>query len=504
MAAVPSERISKIVGYQLAAGDFSDVTPNLPQRIAIFAEANTANQASLDTDGVEVTSATQAGELFGFGSPIHAIMRILRPVQGGGIAGIPTVVYAQEEASGATAKEITITPTGTATANATHTVVVAGRRVVDGQSYNFVVSEGDSAADVAGKIEDAINAVLGAPVTATETTGVTTATAKWAGLTSDEIEISIDINGNDAGMTYAVADPTAGAGTPAIGSDLAKIGNEWDTVLINGYGTESDVMNALEQFNGRPSNTNPTGRYTGTIMRPFIAVTGSTAEDPSSITDTRADDATIAIAPAPESKGIHYEAAANYGRLLARQAQDNPHLDISGQRLPDMPTPKSIGKMADSSERDIIVKKGCSTADLVNNQYEVVDFVTTYHPVSEPIPQYRFVRNLMIDFNVRYGYYLLELRNVVDHAIAADDDIVNVGVVIKPKQWKAVVTNYAEGLAQRALIADADFMIDSIDVRISATNPDRLETSFSYKRTGFARISATVAEAGFNFGTLDL
>jgi hypothetical protein len=45
-------------------------------------------------------------------------------------------------------------------------------------------------------------------------------------------------------------------------------------------------------------------------------------------------------------------------------------------------------------------------------------------------------------------------------------------------------------------------MKDSILVGISATNPDRIETFFRYKRSGFVRIASTTAEAGFNFGTL--
>jgi hypothetical protein len=43
-------------------------------------------------------------------------------------------------------------------------------------------------------------------------------------------------------------------------------------------------------------------------------------------------------------------------------------------------------------------------------------------------------------------------------------------------------------------------MKDSITCDISSTNPDRIEIFFRYKRTGFGRIVATTAEAGFNFG----
>jgi len=500
MAAVPTERVSKIVGYQLTAGDFSETSPNLPQRVAIFAEANTSHQSSLSTDPKLITSATQAGKLYGYGSPIHQIMRILRPVNGGGIGGIPTVVYPQEEPSGATPKTIDVDVTGTATANATHTLIVSGRRGVDGSLYNFTVNKGDTANDIAVKIEDAINNVLGAPVMATSATSTVTAMSKWAGLTADDITISVDTNENGAGITYAVTSNQSGAGEPSIGDALSKIGSTWETIVINGYGTNETVMDALEAFNGVPDADNPTGRYTGTIMRPFVALTGSTVEDPSSITDSRVDQVTISIAAAPLSNGLHFEAAANVCRLLARQAQDSPHLDISGQNYPDMPAPLVIGKMSDAGERDFIVKKGCSTVDLTNGSYEVVDQVTTYHPEGEVPPQYRYVRNLMIDFNIRYAYYLLELVNVVDHAIAANPDVVNARKVVKPKQWKAVLFRLSESLAERALIADVPFMQDSITVDISATNPDRMQTFFRYKRTGYARISATIAEAGFNFG----
>ena len=66
--AVGSERISKIVGYKITKGDFSNVTPNLPQRIAVLGEANTANQGALNLTPVQVISAQQAGELYGFGA----------------------------------------------------------------------------------------------------------------------------------------------------------------------------------------------------------------------------------------------------------------------------------------------------------------------------------------------------------------------------------------------------------------------------------------------------
>lgn len=499
--AVGSERISKVVGYKIIKGNFAEVTPNLPVRVAVIGEANTANQLTAEV-AKEITSAQQAGELYGFGSPIYLIMRILRPIFGGGIGGIPVVVYPQLSV-GAAAKILTVTPTGSATDNGRHTLVVAGRTGMDGTFYDINIVAGDTPAIISQKITDALNNVLGCPFSAVASATESTATSKWEGLTADGLSITVDTNGDDLGVTYAVLSTQSGAGTPSITADLALFGNEWNNLVVNTYGTETTIMDSLELFNGIPDPDSPTGRYSAIVMKPFIAITGSVLEDPTSITDTRLDDVTIAIAPAPLSAGLPMEAAANMTLLEARVAQDNPHLDVSSKSYPDMPTPTSIGDMSDYENRDLFVKKGCSTVDLVNGKYVVQDFVTTYHPIGELPPQFRYVRNLFIDFNVRFGYYLLEQINVVDHAIVDDNDIVTAQKVVKPKQWKALLDEYYTELAKRALIVQPAFSFEGTVVNISGTNPDRLETAFPYKRSGYARILSTTAQAGFNFGSVN-
>lgn len=498
--AVDSSRVSKIVGYKLTTGNFNTNSQNLPQRIAIFAEANYANQSTLDLTPTEIISAQQAGSLYGYGSPIYHIMRILHPVNGGGVEGIPTVVYPQAQAPGATDKIMRITPAGTATGNATHTVKIGGRDSMDGGSYDIQIASGDTVATITAKIKDAINNVLGAPVIADDYGYDVDLTTKWKGLTANELTVSVDTNDNAVGMTYVVTSPQAGVGTPSVSPALALFGNVWNTIVINGYGTHTGTMALLEAFNGIPDPVNPTGRFLGTIMKPFIALCGSVADDPSSITDTRLDQVTCAICPAPGSTGFNFEASANVAVLFAKTEQDTPHLDISGQSYPDMPTPTSIGSMATYSNRDAIVKKGCSTVDLVAGRFTMMDFVTTYHPIGENPPQFRYCRNIMLDLNIRYAYYNLELTNVVDHVIAADDDTVEATNVIKPKMWKQQLQTLAVDLSKRALIVNPQFMQDSITVSLSTSNPDRLNTFFRYKRTGIARISSTEAQAGFNFG----
>ena len=134
---------------------------------------------------------------------------------------------------------------------------------------------------------------------------------------------------------------------------------------------------------------------------------------------------------------------------------------------------------------------------LENGAYKVQDFVTTYHPDGESPLQYSYGRNLIIDWNIKYGYDVLEKQNVRDRVLIEDDQETNVDLSVSPKQWKAILFDYFDSLSERGMIRDASFSKDSLNVQISTTNPNRFETFFRYKRTGLARIESTDVEAGF-------
>lgn len=499
--AVGLERRARVSGYRIKKGFFNDVTPNLPQIIAVFGEANTANQGTLDTTKKEVTSAEEAGQLYGFGSPIHQIMRILRPSNSTGIGGIPTVIFPQESDSASTATEIEWTVTGTATSNATHTLIINGRDSLDFQSYDYSVVKDDTATAVAEKIVDAVNSVLGSPVTATNTAGVITFTTKWEGVTSAETNIDISNEGTAAGITYSETNVTDGAGTVDLADSFSQFGSDWYTSVINPY---DYALGDFEQFNGVPYGSSPTGRYQAIQFKPFMAFFGSVENDKdnlATITDAsaRVDQVTNVLCPAPASNGFSWEAASNVVRLFARRMQDNPQLTVNNESYPDMPIPRNglIGDMSAYNDRDFLVKRGCSTVILENGSYKIQDLVTTYHPEGEIPLQYAYARNLNIDWNVKDGYGILESQNVKDHVILADNQVSDAEKTVKPKQWKAVLFDYFDALAERALIGDPEFSKESCDVQRSESNPDRFETFFRYRRTGIARIQSTDVEAGF-------
>ena len=498
--AVISTAVSAVTGLTLAKGNFNPNSPYLPQSIVILGEANTANQSGLTFNVVQqITSAQQAATLYGQGSPIHRNASIYFPQTGQGV-GVP--VYACPLAETGVAKVITVTPSGNATATGTIYLNIAGRESVNGASYAVNIVSGDTPTQQCDKFRTAIAAALGTPVIGTGTTTLI-ATAKWKGLTSNGIAITIDLGSTSNGVTYAVANTTPGSGTPATATALANFGSAWYTMIDNTLGWVTATVGELESYNGVPDPTTPTGQYGGTIMRPLWAFTGSVLDDSTGLTSAagRVNQVTMVLCPAPLSAGLPFEASANMIRAICGIWQDTPASDALNQGYPDMPPPPagSIPAMNSYAVRDAAVKLGCSTVDFVAGQYIIKDIVTTYDTAGEYPPFYRWVRDLNIYFNWKFRYHLREQQKLVGKVIVKNSDTVTAPNVIKPKQWAAEVADLVDGGVRDGLIVDAAFSDASIVVAINSQNPNRIDTTYNIKISGIARICATTVTGGFNF-----
>lgn len=502
MGAIPDSLKTRAVGYQTLNRTFSTQTTNLPMRVALLGEPNTANVSTLDTAPFIPTSLKQVGDKYGFGSPLYQMARILLPVYGGGISSLPIVIYPQAPASGATATSIVlgIAVASTVTKTITHTLRIAGRDNIDGARYDFTVTEGMNTAAVVGALTDCINNVLSAPVTAVAGTGISTVTTKWKGLTSAQLQIEIDTNGDAAGIVYSETSRTDGTTTPSITDALGLFGNEWNTLICNSYSVAT-IYAELEVANGTPESNS--GKYTTTTFKPFLAIAGyteDTATTLAAITNAtaRQDQVTNVFATAPNSKGMDYEAAANAIVLAASIANETPHLGIAGKSYPDMPVPLdgNIGDMATLENRNYLMLRGCSTVLLENGKYTVQDFVTTYAPSGEIDPKFRYVRDVIVDWNIGYGWKIIVIRDIQDKAVVKDGSAVRVGDVTSPRQTKALLIGYLKECEAIALINDSQYSIDSSSVTVSTS---RLNVFFQYKRTSTANQVSTDAAVDFTY-----
>jgi phage tail sheath gpL-like len=509
--AVDVTRVSRVLGYKVYPANFEVLTPYLPQRIVILAEANHANQAALDVSAYQFINSKEVGEKYGYGSPMHQIARILRPQSGDPLGGIATIAIAQQEATVSTAATyvLGVTVATTVTKTCQHTLFINGRSSIDGQTYTYTVEEGDDTADVVAKIAAAINGVMRAPVTATAGTGIVTIVAKWYGATGVLI-VREETYGESAGIVYAETSNTDGTGAADISDALLLFGENWNTLVINSYGAgaANSIFEALEAFNGIPDPQTPTGRYTPTQFKPCLAFYGSLLADKDDLVaitndEDRIDQVTNVLCPAPNSEGFPWEAAANVVRLVAPISQNFPHLDVGGKSYPDMPTPEDgdVGDFGDYNARDYLAQMGCSTVLLSAGKYTIQDLVTTYAPDGDPLPKFRFVRDLIVDWNVAYNSLLLMATYIWDKTIIPNNTPVNVADTIKPKGAKQLYTDMFKGLESLALLADSEFSKASLLVGINATNPARLDIFFRYKRTSTAHIVSNDAAVDFNYST---
>jgi len=493
--AVAPNRVSSVLGYEIKKGLAGVTGGYLPQRIAVVGEANSDKQAGLKNK-FQFTSADEVAIECGYGSPAHlAAIRLRGTID---VGGIPTIMFPLPQAAAGAAQVNSITTTGTATKSATQYIIVAGKYI------SFTVLKDETGDVILNKIKDAVNAILDTAMTAgTVATNALPMTAKWVGQTS--ADIVIEFAGENIGTTYVNTETSAGAGEVLPTDALALFGSEWNTQVVNCLGSTATILDAYESFNG--NSTDKTGRYNAESFKPCIVVTGvidNDKDDLIAITDSRKIEQTNVVMPAPKSLSLPLEIAAVTVAVYAPKVEVDPKSDILDSVLTGLTPPQDLeaGDMDVYNNRDFVVKGGCCTVVLRDGNYVVKDFVTTYHPVGEDPPQFRWVRNLAgIDFNIAYRTLFIDEAFIKGKTILPDSNPSTDPNVIKPKDAKGLMINKLfVPFANDGILAEAAYSIDNCDVQINGTNPDRLDFSNPYKRSGFARILSTTAIANFNLG----
>lgn len=171
--AIDASAVARVLGIDTVFKDLRGGSVLfLPQRIAVFAQG--ASAASYSLDKWTATSAGAAGNRYGFGSPIHLILRELMPANGDGVGTIPVTVYPLEDDDSGVPAEGAIVPSGTPTAAGAYRVRVNGIL-----SEQFVIPVGAlaTAANLTNanrEMHDAIAAVLEMPVIPTYVYGTVT------------------------------------------------------------------------------------------------------------------------------------------------------------------------------------------------------------------------------------------------------------------------------------------------------------------------------------------
>jgi phage tail sheath gpL-like len=493
--AVDISAVARVVGIKT---DFKDLRGGqalfLPQRIAVFGQGSTASQGAYSLTKRQVFSGDEAGQIYGFGSPIHLAVRQLLPVNGDGVGTIPVTVYPLNDDASGVAAAGDITPSGAQTEAASYIVRISGI-----ESEAFVISVGDSVADITAAMTAAINANVNMPVIAADNTTAVGLTAKWEGVSGNDIFVEV-LESASAGTSFAITQPTGGLVNPdatAINTALAQVGDVWETMLLNCLDVaDTTVLDAFSTWNE--------GRWGALTHKPAIAFVGNTIADvlaASAVADARKTDRTNSQLVAPGSVNLPFVVAARQLARIAVLANNNPPHDYGSQSATGL-IPGVDGDQWNYSQRDAAVKRGSSTIEVKDGVVEVSDVVTFHHPTDQSIPAYRYVVDIVKLQNIIFNTSLIFNTDAWDGAPLIPDDQPTVNPdAKKPKMAKAELSALADSLGLNAIISDPKTAKSTIVAVISDQNPKRLDIAWTVQLSGNTNIISIDLNFGFFFGT---
>jgi phage tail sheath gpL-like len=485
---IDASAVSRVVGVAVTFEIFeSGAVTFLPQRIALLAQGNSTETYSLDP--VAFTSHAEVAALCGYGSPAHLCARQLFPDNGDGIGSIPATLYPMED-DGAGAPAVgAIGAVGTQTTAQTYVI-----KVNEIPSANVTIPATTAADAALALMKTGIDAVLHMPVIAgTPAAGSMAMTAKWDGLTGNDI--FIEIEGTEDGITFTVTQPVGGLTNSDVDTPLAKIINVWETMLINTMTYDDQAVNQKYETWGD-------GRWGELVKKPAIVFSG-TVDDRATrtvITDAaaRKNDKINALISAPGSNELPFVIAA---RAVARIAKK--HNNLPGNDNYDTLSGLVAGPEASQenfTNTDLAVKAGSGTSQLVNGDIKIRDCVTMYHPDGEVNPGFRYVANIVKLMNIVFN-----IRIIFESDTWAGAPLMPAGIVTtradarSPEDAKTAMGNLAVNLQKLAIIADASFTKENMTSVINGSNPNRLDNVFPVKLSGNVQIIDNAVKFGFFF-----
>lgn len=461
----------------------------LPMRIAVVGQGATASTYA--TTKAQVFSATEAGNTYGFGSPVHLACEQLLPASGDGVGIIPVTVYPMEDNGSGVAAAGDITPTVGSIVQANYQVSI--NNIL---SEYFTVEVGDVVADVVDKMVVAVNAVSRMPMIASDGTTKLDLTSKWKGASANDLQIEV-IGSTTSGMTWAYTQPTGGSANPTVDASLAQFGNVWETMVMNCLDVADTT--ALAKY----AEVNE-GRWGALVRKPFIAFSGDTNTTVASaiaVPDARKTDRTNCQLVAPGSKDLPFVVAARQLAEIAKVANSNPPHDYGSQQATGL-TPGADGDQWDAAQRDTAVKAGSSTIQVKDDVINISDVVTFYHPTGDDTPAYRYVVDVIKVMNILFNTDIRFSLPEWDGAPLIPDDQATVNPTAKkPKMAKAVIADMIDGLALETIISDPDVAKETIQAAISSSNPKRLDLAYTVQLSGNTNIISIDFNFGFYFGT---
>lgn len=487
---IEASAVARVVGIETNFVNLQGGVFQLPQHVALVGQGSSVSVYS--TEPRQLTKASEAAEIYGFGSPIHLAMRQLFPANGDGVGTIPVTIFPLEDDAAGVASAGDITPAGAPSAAGQFKIVINNIK-----SETFTIEVGDLVADIVTAMTAAINAVLEMPVIAVDGVTQVDFTSKWEGLSANDIFTEV-VGPTDINVTFGITQAIGGLVNPDVQDALDLFGpTVWYTMVLNCLEiADTTARDAYSVFGE--------GRWGQLVKKPLMVFTGNietTVALATAVSDTRKLDRTNSQLVSPASNDLPLVVAARQLARVVVRANNNPAFDYGSLPATGL-VPGPDATQWDYADQDSAVKKGSSTINVKDGVINLADTVTSYHPDGDPTPAYRYVVDIVKLQNIIFNLDLIFNTPEWDGApLIPDDQPTTNRAAKKPKMAKAAVASMLDALGLLAIISDPKAAKASIVATINAQNPKRLDVRLTVQLSGNTNIISVDLDFGFFFGT---
>lgn len=314
----------------------------------------------------------------------------------------------------------------------------------------------------------------------------------WKGVSANALYVEV-IGDATLGASFGIAQPSGGLVNPTVDAALARIGNVWETMAVNGLNIEDTV--ALDAY-----QTFGEARWSPIVRRPLVVFTGNTAASMATATavcSTRRTDRVNAQLVAPGSVNLPCAVAARQAGLIARQANNNPPTSYQKTAATGL-IPGTDAQQWDWTTRDAAVKLGSSTVENVDDVVSILDVVTFYRPVGEEPPGFRKVVHIVRIMNAIFNTDIeFAKKEWAAAPIIADEDATTNPNAKQPKMFKASMNQILENLGDAAIIKNVSAAKKLTTAVVNAQNPDRVDLKARFPFSSNGDIINVDLEFGF-------
>lgn len=444
-----------VIGHKSSAGSLTDNTPTLCSTIE------------------------DAAALAGVGSQLYEMYRVARraaPVHEIWIASVPIT---------GNAGVWTATLTAMAAAGGTGTFEIAGRKIQVAVGASEAVNT--SAANLAAAINAYSDPLTRAhlPVTATVSTNVVTLTARHAGVTLADLELTTDANipGNVYAGKITVANPTPATGAASVSAVLAALGDEPFDWIVSPFGDSTNVTAAkaaLSDLSGRWAwNVQQYGHYfTGNVGTTGDNTTYGLAQN-----DRHISAVAIVASPTPAYEWIAQYAARQIP-WLADDTSGNAARNMTDLALEDIRPPRDRTNWPNYAVRNTLNGSGMSTFKVNSVGQVVIDKCVTMQRLNaagQPDTVFRDVQAIAQTMHaLRYMRAGLSYRHA--NKAVADANPANLPTISTPADIKADVIALYGDLVDRGLFENKAEFARRVRVERDASNPARVNIGMDLDR----------------------